>query len=275
MLRRDDLVRLAREPSRRDVVVARRCDQRAFAQSDDARVVRPAPRRFVGRFAEDRFGPLVVAEQRVRRALEQQGRRPPETVGRERRHRRLGVQTHLLDAVAASRRVEQRDQRPHRAGVAAAPLGRLEPSVGVAGATVQSVDAAAEHGDLRETLELLHVVELAQPALHRRDPPAVVRGQRDAAQDPRRPHAVTRSTRVLERGLEVAASLVPVGGTAVQDRNQLRLVFDELAPEQFPEQVVIAVPLAATVERHEQQVPAFDLLELARRPTLVENGIAK
>src|SRR5204862_2400591 len=62
---------------------------------------------------------------------------------------------------------------------------------------------------------------------------------------------------------------------AVQDRNEVGLLLRELALQQLAEKMVIAVPLPPVVERHEEQVRALDLLELARRSLVLEHRVAE
>ena len=57
--------------------------------------------------------------------------------------------------------------------------------------------------------------------------------------------------------------------------DQLGLPPLEFRPQQFPEQVVVAVPLAAAVERDHQQVPALHLFEDAPGPLLAQDGVAQ
>src|SRR6185369_10033304 len=64
------------------------------------------------------------------------------------------------------------------------------------------------------------------------------------------------------------------GGAGVQDWNELGLVLGELALEQLPEEVVVAVRLATAVERNEEEVGALDLGELRARPLVVEHCVA-
>ena len=137
------------------------------------------------------------------------------------------------------------------------------------------MNATSDRSDLREALELRRVVEVAQPVLDRPGTSTVVGRKRDAAQDACSPCAVAGSIRVLERGLELTPCLVPVRRAAVQDRNEVGLTLDQFAPEQLPEQLVIPVPLSPSVERDQEQVPAFDPLELPPRALLAEHGIAQ
>ena len=236
----------------RDVVVARRRDQRALAQSDDARFVRPSPRRFVDRlpriasafssspsseYAEPcRAAPKVATDCRARaptRAVS-----ASEASDRRRRGTSPSAAPRSTDG---PNRVSTRLRRLLRSAASSQRSARR--------AAVQCVDAAADHSHLREALESASCrrsgAASSRPSRHVRCCTRAARCCSGSVPPARgRPQH-----RVLERGLEVAPSLVPVGGAAVQNRNQLGLALDEFAPEQLPEQVVIAVPLSASVER--------------------------
>ena len=71
--------------------------------------------------------------------------------------------------------------------------------------------------------------------------------------------------RVVERRLQVVVLLEPVGGTSRQLRRQLGVVHGQLPVQEIAEEVVIAVPLAVGVERHEEEVGASQRFELGRK----------
>ena len=75
--------------------------------------------------------------------------------------------------------------------------------------------------------------------------------------------------------VEVAGLLMPGGGPLVQGRHQPRLGGGELQAEQLGEQVVVAIPVAAVVERHQEQVGAFQLLQQPRRAVPLQDGVAQ
>ncbi len=80
---------------------------------------------------------------------------------------------------------------------------------------------------------------------------------------------------MLERRLGITVPLVPVSGPAVQNAEQLRLAFGEFPSEQVAEQVVVAVPHTLLIERNQEEIRPFDLLQLARRPLVIEHGVAQ
>src|SRR5439155_9922845 len=69
--------------------------------------------------------------------------------------------------------------------------------------------------------------------------------------------------------------LEPVGRTAVEHLDEVRLLVRELALQQLTEKMVIAVPPAPVVEWDEEEVRALDLLELPCRAFVVEHRVAE
>jgi hypothetical protein len=61
--------------------------------------------------------------------------------------------------------------------------------------------------------------------------------------------------------VDVAGRLVPGRGPPVQHRHQPRLAGAKLQAQQLREQLVVAVPLAAVVQRHHKQVRRLQLAQ--------------
>ena len=66
--------------------------------------------------------------------------------------------------------------------------------------------------------------------------------------------------------------LVPVGGTQVQLRDDVRLDPAELTKQELPEQGVVAVPLAPTVQRDQEQARRLEVAKPRLRAGLVESA---
>ena len=64
---------------------------------------------------------------------------------------------------------------------------------------------------------------------------------------------------VLERLLDEPFGAIPRGRPAVEPEHSGRIRAQELHPEQLAEEVVVAVPPAAPVERHEEEVRPREL----------------
>ena len=77
--------------------------------------------------------------------------------------------------------------------------------------------------------------------------------------------------RVVEGGVDVAVLFPPRAGACVQRRLDRRVEAIELATEHVPEEVVVAVPLAASIERDEEQVRSVDLFEHSSRVGALED----
>src|SRR5918994_1298605 len=88
-------------------------------------------------------------------------------------------------------------------------------------------------------------------------------------------HAVDVALRagVVEGGVDVAVLFPPRARARVQGRLDRRVEAIELATEHVPEEVVVAVPLTASVERDEEQVRSVDLLEHSRRVRALQDVV--
>src|SRR5207244_8059112 len=142
---------------------------------------------------------------------------------------------------------------------------RVEPS------STQRVMPAPEHCDSRVACEQSRVVEAGEPALraggaHRRPP-----GKRRDADEPRHSRRIPGCIGVVDRRLELAVRLAPVGGTPVEVAYELRLLARELGEQELAEQVVEAEPLATMVEWDEEEVRALDRLQPAGRVASLEH----
>ena len=73
----------------------------------------------------------------------------------------------------------------------------------------------------------------------------------------------------------VAVVLVPVARPTVEDRDAVGLLVLEARPEHVGEELVIAIPLAAVVERDQEQVCAIERLKHRLAARLTGHGIAQ
>src|SRR5262249_61130707 len=80
-------------------------------------------------------------------------------------------------------------------------------------------------------------------------------GECDCGHDRGDPVRVSRRARMPQRGLRLLGLLVPGGRAAVEMRDQLRLVLEQLAREQVTEQVVEAVRRTAGRARYDDMGP--------------------
>ena len=206
---------------------------------------------------ENRVGEGVLPAEHERAAEQQQCRGTPRAGRGQSGERELDVDAHLVDAVAAQRRVQERDRRLDGGFAVGSALGGGEPALGRGRSPAERVQPASRDGDRRIALEL-RLVELLEPVFDVVDPAAVVGRERDRGHDPRHPVGVGGSFGVEERGFEVAVCLEPVRRPAVELGGELGLVLAQLACEQVPEERMTAVGLAVPVERREQQGHAVE-----------------
>ena len=94
--------------------------------------------------------------------------------------------------------------------------------------------------------------EVGEPLLHGGRAAAIVLGQRRRPENAREISLVPSFMGMTQRTARVAVTLEPAGGVVMKLRGQLRLLREELLPEAVPQQVVVAEPFAATVERDEE-----------------------
>jgi len=80
---------------------------------------------------------------------------------------------------------------------------------------------------------------------------------------------------VRNRGVRVALCPVPRRGSTMQLGCELGRNARELAPQQIAEELVVAVPLAARVERDEEQVRPRHRLQLLRTIVPTGHGVAQ
>ena len=130
------------------------------------------------------------------------------------------------------------------------------------GCPEQREDQRAVHGDRRVALE--HVPR-ARTSSSSAGPCRRVRWPRPAARASSTSRA-TRSASPAAWACSIAASGRPFASNQAAARecscrDQAGFAAAELGPQQVPEQMVVAVPLPAPVERDHQQVPALQLLE--------------
>jgi hypothetical protein len=162
-------------------------------------------------------------------------------------------------------------ERPTSSKVCAprATLGRrLRPAAGLRGqqpaldlligAAAKPLDPRGGHGD--RWIGRDHVVgKPCHPVLQGRDPPSPEVRLRVVADQVGGLRELPRGGGVVDRRLHVTGVPVPCRRPAVERRDQLRLAAGQLQAQQLREQMVVAVPLAVVVERHQELVDALQL----------------
>ena len=223
---------------------------------------------------------LGGAEQRVRHAPGEQRDRDPRAPGRELLERPVGVGERLLHAVGHHVRAQGGDpgldrgaavgERDRRGG----PVRDREPPLGLGGTAGQHPEPPAVDRERRVACQLLRA-EPPQPLLRRVHAAVVVVRQGEGIDQAGERLRLTGGVRVADRRLRVPVGDAPLHRAAVEDRHHLRLAPLELVAQQLAEQVVIAVPLAPPVERHDEAVRPRERLERARRPRRLQDGVAE
>ena len=274
------MVDLARELVSARVIAELLGDRRALGEREHLLVGALERGGGVGGGGKRLVGLSVLAQQQQRGALRDQRRGTPLARVGQFGECGLGVEQHPVRALPAEPRLHDgaaladRPRARSSRGRGAAN-GGLEPSLGLVGATPESVDPAPVERDRRVALEKVGPLEPPEPPLERHDAAGPVDGERDRGEDRGGAVQVSGRVGVLEGRLGVAVRLEPVRGPPVQGGNDLRLVLEELALQELPEKVVVAVPDATVVERDEKQVRALDPLELAVGAAVVEHRVAE
>ena len=80
---------------------------------------------------------------------------------------------------------------------------------------------------------------------------------------------------MMDRFWAVGVLLVPLARAAMQVRHLLGLLVRQVGAQHIAKEVVIAVPLAAVVERHEEQVGPVERFERGLASVLLGDGIAQ
>jgi len=213
-----------------------------------------------GALLEDRIAVIEVTGKNPRGPLQERYRGR-----RDARYRRLtrgliGVGAHLLDPAAAlgspghgGPRLGVRVGRPGRVLILPA-IDHVGPPLGLGRLPGRPGGERGEHGGQRVFLDPAPRIEPPDPALQGGDPalrvgrPPEFSHQLDSAIDVPGGHGV------LQRFPGQVIARAPGGGAAPQDRDQGGLQPFQLREQHVAEQVVVAVPLAAVVQRHQQHV---------------------
>ena len=119
------------------------------------------------------------------------------------------------------------------------------------------------------------VLEPLEPPANGVDPPPCIGRNRHGGDQPGGPVGVTCGLGMVDGQLRQPVGLAPGGRPDVQLGDQLGLAPVQLGPQQLAEQVVIAVPLAAAVQRNQQQVRPLQALKSSVRPPGVQDRVAQ
>ena len=216
----------------------------------------------------------------MRDAPDQERGRPPVALGREQGQRPIGVGERLLDTVGHHVRPQGGDPGLDRGAAVrerkrgGRPVSESEPSLGLSRPPGERADPGPEDGEGGVPRQLL-VAEPPQPLLHRLHPAVVVERQRQRVDQAGDGVRLTRGVAVDDRRFHQVVGDAPVHRAPVQSRHHMRLAALELGAQQLAEQVVVAIPLAAPVERHHEAVRARERLERVNRPRRLEHGVAQ
>ena len=131
------------------------------------------------------------------------------------------------------------------------------------------------HGDGAVVVRGGLALEPLHPPQHGVDAPAGPHRLHDVEDQAGHPVAVAGGLGVVDGRLRQAVGLAPRGRSTLELRDHLRLAPPQFGVQQLPEQLVVPVPLASTVERDDEQVPAFQLFQRPAGPPPPDDGVAQ
>ena len=201
-------------------------------------------------------------------------------VGRELLEREVGVGERLLDAVGHHPRsqvgdpgldrgasIRERDRRGRAVGESEPPLCLCRPSR-------QRSDPGSNDRKGGVSPQLV-IAEPAQPLLQGLHTAVVVHRQCQGVDKAGDGIHLTRGVPVLDRRFGQVVRDAPVHRPAVECGHAIRLAALQLVAQQLAEQVVVAIPLALPVERHDEAVPVLQRLERVGGPRRLQHDVAK
>ena len=131
------------------------------------------------------------------------------------------------------------------------------------------------HGDRRVVLDQPVRLEPVHPAQHGVRASAGPDRVGDLQDEPGDTIGVAGALGVVDRVLRRPVGLEPCRRAHVELAGSARFLPAQLRQQQLAQQVVVAVPLAAPVERHDEEVAALQLFQQRARSRRVERGIAQ
>jgi hypothetical protein len=229
---------------------------------------------------QDRVGPVGVAVHKVGDSLQEPGERTRCVPWFQPIPGQPRVGAHPCHAVAAHERAQQRhiglDQLTSRQRLLGQrALGRLGQALGRRRLAEEHRDLAAQDGDHRKAFDHAPLLEPPEPATGGLGASAGVGGLRQLLDQPGRPVGVTGGLGMADGLLWQVVGLEPGGRAGVEPWDELGFAPVELSCEQLAEQLVVAVPLAAAVQRHHQQVGGLRRRQHAGRPGGLQDRVAQ
>jgi hypothetical protein len=158
---------------------------------------------------------------------------------------------------------------------------RVHPSLRIAEPRLDAVDVARRHespdvpdGQHRPDAEQL-VGQGLVPAPQRGLLPFPAHPRHRAFDQIRRPLELLGSQGVVDRRGSVAVPLAPVTGPDVQCTDAVGVLVEQSRPQHLAEEMVVAVPPTAVVERDQEEISALESLEHGLAAVLTGDGVAQ
>ena len=149
------------------------------------------------------------------------------------------------------------------------------PSLGLDRPPGHRVEKPGHHRDHRVRPDPVSLVQPADPPLQGAAPARPVGRQPELLDQAGSGADVLGRDGILQRVLGQAAALAPGGGAALHGRGQSGFAAFQLGPEHVAEQVMVAVPLPAVIQRHQQQVRPGQLGQRCGGSGKVQRGFAQ
>ena len=228
---------------------------------------------------ERRVGSVEVALEQIREALGVEHRGAVGTGGAEPLQRFDRIAAHRGRAVPAQVRPQVGQRRPHRAAVGQRAgrrkrLGDRGPPLAVSWPAEQTEDQCSVGDHRRRVRRGRATAQPFHPALDRLDLTAGPDRLHRPEDQPAEQRLVAGQVRVVDRVLRLAVLLEPRRRTGVQLLDEVGRRAPELGLELLAQQSVVAEPLALTVVRQHEQIPALQLFEHLGRAGAIQHGIS-
>ena len=241
---------------------------RALTARDRHLLGRSQPEACLDGVGEEVVGLIGLAGQQPRDPEQHQRVRPAPAVGLEELERELRVRAHPRHSSLAAVRAQEDQPRVDRARcrragrrrgcASSAAWARRSASAGRPHSVASSAPSTAASG-LRSRPSRASSHSNQRSAVV--DAAALVRGRDALLDEPRHAIDVAGLLCVPDRPLRIPVHGAPLGCPRQQAGDEIGLRPRERGSEQFLEEVVIPVPLAAGIERHQEQIGVRQRLE--------------
>ena len=154
-------------------------------------------------------------------------------------------------------------------------IDHVRPSLGLGRPPRQGGKKRSQHGDHRMPLDPAPVFQPPEPPFQGGEPALPMGRHPEPFHQASGGVNVPGGDGVLQRILRQVIAQAPARGAATQDGHQVGLLAVQLRQEHVAEQVVVAVPVAPPVQRHQQQVRPLQVGQGRGGPGQLKHRVAQ